>query len=208
MFFWIREAGGKLWRFKKAIESADLRPKVKEIIEKNETTPFALCIHDGVLDGKEICSNMLSTLNTAVSNGVIEKVVHVTSLTFSLSTGGQRLDSSGSILRLSVDSWRLQDYIEAIKCQEFANRMVDSRGSKLSKDKKALGNNRDNDGSEQNNGETGGEEEMVMDADDEMMEILGMVLLRMMCHGLTLLKQSTIMLEVAPDSCSTSSSQN
>ena len=62
---------------------------------------------------------MLSELNTAVTNGIIKKVVHVTSLSFSFSTGGQRLDGGGPITRLSLDSWSLQDYEDAVRCAEF-----------------------------------------------------------------------------------------
>lgn len=101
-FIWIREADGVLWRLNKSIKASKLEEMVDEIIDKTEEaeTPFDLCIHDGVLDGKPICSNMLSMLNTAVTNGAIKKVVHVTSLAFQLSTGGQRLDDKGPISRL------------------------------------------------------------------------------------------------------------
>ena len=128
-YIWIREGDGILWRLTEAIEAADLRSTVKKYLQWN--MGFDLCILDGVLDGKAVCSSMLSTMNTAVSNGFLEKVVHATALAFSLSTGGQRLDSSGSILRLSLNSWRLQDYIEAIKSRDFTNLMIDSQGSKL-----------------------------------------------------------------------------
>lgn len=89
-------------------------------------------------------------LNAAVGSELIKKIVHVTSLSFNLKFGGQRLDHKGPIERLSVDSWRLHDYSEAIKCPEFAKQI----GTILSDDKKVLD-------------EDVGEDEMV---DDESME--------------------------------------
>ena len=124
-FVWIREADGSLWRTEEAIEQDALRSRVDQVLEqrKENGMPFGLCIHDGVLQGKPICTSMLSKLNTAVANGLIEKVAHITSLVFSLSTGGQRLDQGGAIVRLSLDSWTEQDYGEAVACHEFFNRM-------------------------------------------------------------------------------------
>jgi hypothetical protein len=60
-------------------------------------------------------------LNTAVARRVIKKVVHI----------------SGKILQLSVDSWRLWDYIEAVKCPEFVMCMTKTE-SKILNDKRAL----------------------------------------------------------------------
>ena len=126
-YIWIREADGSFWRTEDGIEQDVLRNRVDEILEerKKRGTPFGLCIHDGVLQGKQICISMLSKLNTAVDNGLIEKVVHITSLAFILSTGGQRLDQGGAIVRLSLDSWTDQDYGEAVACQEFIDRMTE-----------------------------------------------------------------------------------
>lgn len=131
-YIWIRQAGGELWRAADGIEQDALRQRVDEILkaQKDAGKHFDLCIHDGVIQGKQICTSMLSKLNTAVANGRIGKVVHVTSLAFSLSTGGQRLDPDGDIVRLSLNSWNLQDYEEAIVCTEFVDRMK----SQLSKD--------------------------------------------------------------------------
>jgi hypothetical protein len=152
-FIWIREAGGTLRRINEAIESSDLRQKVKEIINKtkDEGTPFDLCIHDGVLDNLALCTSMLSTLNTAVTNGHIRKVVHVTSFAFSLSTGGQNLDEQlGTILQASIDSWREEDYQKAVSCEAFMAKiafmaktafmakMCQTEGSPFAKDKSLL----------------------------------------------------------------------
>jgi hypothetical protein len=146
-FIWIREANGVLWRRNEQIKPSKLEDEVDTILDKNAATPFDLCIHDGVVAGTDFCKRMLGQLNAAVGNK-IKKVVHVTSLAFSLSTGGQFLAASGPILQLSVDSWRLQDYIEAIKCKEFAERLA----SMLRGEKKALlENNRDDDGSTKQN---------------------------------------------------------
>jgi hypothetical protein len=136
-FIWIREANGVLWRRNEEIEASDLKGEVKTILNKNfnAATPFDLCIHDGVVDGTDVCDGMLCQLNAATGKK-IKKVVHVTSLAFSLSYGGQTLAPWGSILRLSVDSWRLQDYIEAIQCKEFAEQ--ERMASMLCDDKKAL----------------------------------------------------------------------
>mmetsp|Transcript_24577 Transcript_24577/g.68053 ORF Transcript_24577/g.68053 Transcript_24577/m.68053 type:complete len:588 (-) Transcript_24577:140-1903(-) len=168
-FIWIREAGGKLWRLNEAIEAADLRLKVKEITSKNKEagTVFDLCIHDGVLDGKDFSTQMISTCNTAVSNKAIRKVVHVTSLAFSLSTGGQRLGLAGSIMQESVDSWLLDDFFEAIKCKKFASGLIDSKRSILSKDRRALGNDDDDDDGS-GPSEVGGEDEMSGSSDEVM----------------------------------------
>jgi hypothetical protein len=140
-FIWIREAGGALWLTKQGIEPMDILEEVKKVLKMSEAMPFDLCIHDGVLDGNFICDNMLGKLNTAVVNKVIKKVVHVTSLAFSLSTGGQALDPKGPIERLSVDSWRLDDYIEATSCPAFAKQM----GTILRDDKNALNEDVDED---------------------------------------------------------------
>ena len=135
-FVWIREADGVLWRMNESIEAEDLRQTVKEIIEKNKEakTPFDLCIHDGVLDSKQLCSSMLSSLNTAVTNKVIRKVVHVTSLAFSLSTGGQRLDDRGPISRVSFDSWSEQEYESAVSSAEFMSQMSGVAENQLKND--------------------------------------------------------------------------
>ena len=128
---WIREADGSLWRMNKFVDSDDLRALVKEVLKKNteeKGPPFDLCIHDGVIDKLELCTKMLSTLNTAVANEEITKVIHVTSLAFSLSTGGQNLDSmTGNIVQMTLDSWTEEDYQEALQCNEFSAELTKSR---------------------------------------------------------------------------------
>ena len=126
-FIWIRDSSGVLWRVNETIEPSDLQQKVKEIINKNseESTCFDLCIHDGVLDKLTICSGMLSTLNTAVTNGTIGKVAHVTSLAFTLSTGGQLLNSPlSTIVEVSLDSWCEAEYTAAVSCEPFMKEMA------------------------------------------------------------------------------------
>jgi hypothetical protein len=74
---------------------------------------------------------MLSTLNTAVANKKIGKVLHVTSLAFRLSTGGQNLDAmTGNISRMSFDSWTYTDYQEALQCKTFRDELT-SRGTNI-----------------------------------------------------------------------------
>ena len=135
-FIWIREAGGPLWRMEKTIDSEDLRQAVKNVLNKNdeEGTPFDLCIHDGVLDKLALCTSMLGTLNNAVTNKVIGKVIHVSSLAFNLSTGGQLLDETGTIWRLSMDSWHMQDYEIAAGCEEFLSQVTRTGGNQLALD--------------------------------------------------------------------------
>ena len=139
---WIRELDGTLWRFKKAVRADKLGDKVSEILEeaKDSGKQFDLCIHDGVIGNNSSSETVLSTLQTAIANDLVGKVVHVTSLAFHLSTGGQRLDSGGPILELSFDSWCLEDYFDAINCDEFAEKMIDAPGSILRRDKEALEN--------------------------------------------------------------------
>lgn len=172
-FIWIREADGVLWRMNKAIEAEDLRLTFKEIIKKNEEdkTSFDLCIHDGVLDSKQVCSSMLSSLNTVVTNKLIRKVVHVTSLAFSLSTGGQRLDDNGPISRLSFDSWCLQEYESAVRSAEFVSQITNGVGNnenQLNKDMAflaqadAIAQDDDKDG-----GDSDGGKESADDDDDD-----------------------------------------
>jgi len=131
---WIREADGTLWRMKKLLDSDDLRVAVKHTLKKNEEEedpPFDLCVHDGVLHSLQMCTSMLSTLNTAVANKKIGKVLHVTSLAFSLSTGGQNLDAmTGNISRMAFDSWTYTDYQEALQCKKFRDELT-SRGTNI-----------------------------------------------------------------------------
>ena len=81
---------------------------------------------------------MLGTLNTAVTNGVIKKVVHVTSLAFTLSTGGQDLSHYGPISRLAIDSWREEDYRDAVGCGKFLKALGDSGKSPFETDYKSI----------------------------------------------------------------------
>jgi hypothetical protein len=113
------------------IEALDLQQEIKKIIKKGKdaVTPSDLCIHDGVLDKLVVCSTsiMLSMLNTAVGNGLIRKVTHVTSLAFRLSTGGQLLNSRLSTIRdPSFDSWRKEDYGAAVSCKAFMEELKKS----------------------------------------------------------------------------------
>jgi hypothetical protein len=92
------------------------------VLEKNKKArmSFDLCLHDGALYKDDVSKSIRAALNIATgAQDQIKKVVHVTSLAFRLSTGGQRLDAEGPIVRLSVDSWHLQDYHDAINCQAF-----------------------------------------------------------------------------------------
>jgi hypothetical protein len=129
-FIWIRERDGSLYKMDEAIASSKLGAAVDDVITKNKyaKAPFDLCIHDGAIDKLRLCSEMLSTLNTAVTNGVFARVIHVTSLAFSLSTGGQLLSGDGPVLRLSLDSWSEETYLEAVRCTEFINAMETNRG--------------------------------------------------------------------------------
>jgi hypothetical protein len=126
-FIWIRNKDGTLKRMVKEISVMNILEITSQIIEKNRSTPFDLCIHDGVLSAQEICIKMLSLLN--VSSSVIKKVIHVTSLAFNLSTGGQVLhhvnDTLVDMVQLSVDSWRLEEYNEAITCTKFTDKIKD-----------------------------------------------------------------------------------
>lgn len=81
---------------------------------------------------------MLSTLNAAVTNEVIVKVIHVTSLAFTLSTGGQDLSRYGPISRLAIDSWREEDFQEAISCRQFLKALADSGRSPLETDYQSM----------------------------------------------------------------------
>ena len=134
-FIWIREKGGELFRLAKAVRVNQLTATVDEILEerRNAGKNFDLCIHDGVLQNEPICGSMLSTLNSEVTAKLITKVIHVTSLAFALTTGGQVLGSFGEIVRLSLNSWCLQDYFDAINCRVFVEK-VTATGSSLSKD--------------------------------------------------------------------------
>lgn len=113
---------------------------VSGILEKGILQPFDLCIHDGVVTGSEISSSLTGTLNSELFNKKIRKVVHVTSLAFNLSTGGQRLDGKGPIVEETVDSWILDDYNEAIQCPAFTQRLTDSKSPILDKDKEIFAN--------------------------------------------------------------------
>ena len=129
-FIWIRERDGSLYRMDEAVESSKLGAAVDDVITKNKNakTPFDLCIHDGAIDKLRLCSEMLSKLNTAVTNGIFARVIHVTSLAFSLSTGGQLLSVDGPVLRLSLDSWSEETYLEAVRCTAFINAMESNPG--------------------------------------------------------------------------------
>jgi hypothetical protein len=157
---WIRVAGtGALWRLNKSIDRVDLRKEVKAVLEENMVTrvdllqeveavleenktagtPFDLCLHDGFIYADDFNTSIQSTLNTAIEAQQIKKVVHVTSRAYWLSTGGQRLDSEGPIVQLSVDSWNLQDYHDAIECPAFLAAIDAGQiGDKLKADQKTL----------------------------------------------------------------------
>lgn len=62
---------------------------------------------------------MIGTLNAHTGGDLpIKKTVHVTSLAFTLSTGGQMLGVGGTIMFLSVNSWTEEEYVQtAKKCQ-------------------------------------------------------------------------------------------
>lgn len=151
---------GTLWQMDKAIKASKLEETVDDILNKNEEkgTSFDLCIYDGVLDKLPLCSSMLSTLNTAVTNSLIGKVVHVTSLAFALSTGGQLLDgTTGTIKRLSIDSWCEQNYKDAGRCEGFLLQMNHSGTNQLALDMAVLadaavddGDNDDDDDNDDN----------------------------------------------------------
>lgn len=106
---WIREADGSLFGMEKGVPFYSLRLVVENILQERIKNPSGLCIHDGVLEGKQTCNEMLTLLNDAVSNETIEKVAHITSLAFTLSTGGQCLDEEGEIVRLFLDSWTIEN---------------------------------------------------------------------------------------------------
>lgn len=135
---WIQEADGTLWRMNRFVDSDDLRASVKDVLKKNKEekgNPFDLCVHDGVIDELAVCTSMLSTLNTAVANEEIRKVIHVTSLAFSLSTGGQNLDSmTGNISQMALDSWTEEDYQEALQCKKFRAELTKCGTNSFGKD--------------------------------------------------------------------------
>ena len=97
---------------------------------------FNLCIHDGVVIGDDISLNLTGMLNTELFEGKIVKAVHVTSFSFNLTTGGQRLDDEGDVVEVTVDSWTLEDYIDAIKCSAFVERLAKSKSPVLDGDKR------------------------------------------------------------------------
>lgn len=154
-FVWIRERDGGLYKMGKAIESSKLGEAVDDVITKSENakTPFDLCIHDGAIDKLRLCSEMLSKLNTAVTNGVFTRVIHVTSLAFSLSTGGQLLSVDGPVLRLSLDSWKEETYLEAVRCTEFINAMETNSGPFIQDLRQALVKDSEADNSDEKDGE-------------------------------------------------------
>jgi hypothetical protein len=67
---------------------------------------------------------MLSTLNTAVANGTIGKVAHVSSLAFRLC--GQVPPWLSRTTEVSFYSWREEDYQKAVSCRAFMNEMTKS----------------------------------------------------------------------------------
>ena len=139
-FVWIREPGGKLWRWEQSMDPQELETTVRSILNKTSLRPFDLCVHDGVMTSCESSSRLTAKLNSDVVNKKIRKVAHVTSLAFNLSTGGQRLDEKGAIVQETVDSWILDDYIEAIKSPAFVQRLTDSKSPILEKGKKLFAN--------------------------------------------------------------------
>lgn len=124
-WIWIREADGTLRRIKKPAKKNKLDDVVEGVIEE-QATPFDLCIHDGVIDRLDVCKDLISTLNVSVVEK-IKKVIHVTSLAFSLSTGGQNLNQRDTdIVQMNVDSWTENDYQEALRCQGFLTKLTES----------------------------------------------------------------------------------
>ena len=143
-YIWIRETNGTLWRMDRGICTHDLLQITLDIIKKNKDKPFDLCIYDVVFNYDSIWRGMLSILNA--NNTTIKKVIHVTSLPVHLSAGGQILhhmdDRLVAIVQLSVDSWRLEEYNEAITCKEFAEKVRNI----LKRDKHLFENDGDEDG--------------------------------------------------------------
>jgi len=127
-YIWIREKeDGALWRVDEPIESERLSEAVNKILEENKSKPFDLCVHDGVIHRLLICNNMLSKLNTAIAKGVIRKAIHVTSLAFHLTTGGHYQGVESEIAHATVDSWRREEYVTAVTCQEFMDQLQAQR---------------------------------------------------------------------------------
>ena len=121
-YIWIRETNGTLWRMDQGICTNELLQITLDIIKKNKDKPFDLCIYDVVSNYESIWGAMLSILNT--NNTTIKKMIHVTSLPVHLSPGYQILHHlDDTVIQLSVDSWRLEEYTEAITCKEFAEKV-------------------------------------------------------------------------------------
>ena len=133
-WIWIREANGALHRMKKPANKKKLDGVVERVIEE-QTTPFDLCVHDGVIDRLDVCKDLISILNVAVVEGKIKKVIHITSLAFSLSTGGQNLNRSDTdIAQMNIDSWSENDYQEALRCQDFLTKLTESGRNRFEAD--------------------------------------------------------------------------
>ena len=140
---WVRERNGVLSRAKDdtSIEPTEWKQMVVDILKHNqrEGTPFDLCIHVGVIHKLTEGSSMVATLNTAARNNIIKKVIHVTSLAFRLTGGGQLTAGPMSdLVKLAVDSWREQDYQNAVSSQDFMSQMRNSPTNPLFKDAKFL----------------------------------------------------------------------
>jgi hypothetical protein len=100
------------------IEPEELKEKVNEVLNRNKEV-FDLCIHNGVLQGNQYSEDMIPQLNTRTSHGGIRKVIHVTSLAFMLSTGGQFMGTGSGIIQVNIDSWLEEEYVHAYRAGVF-----------------------------------------------------------------------------------------
>jgi hypothetical protein len=132
-FIWICEPGGLLWR--NSLPTPTLLERVEDILDqmKKKGRPIDLCIHDGVIENDTRSSDMQSMLGAAVVHRTIGtekdgqfvkgKVVHVTSLAFDLKHGHHDLTATGDIVQLSMESWRLDEFLDAVRCPQFLDQM-------------------------------------------------------------------------------------
>ena len=107
--------GSCLKKYNAALDKTELVDTVKKVLSL-EKEGFNLCIFDGVRESKEVCSDLLSIINTQTGGtGKIGKSIHVTSLSFVIRGGDVNMGYGTEISKVYFDSWAMDGHKAAFK---------------------------------------------------------------------------------------------
>jgi hypothetical protein len=124
------------------VHSEDIRTALKQLIceNPNSNTWFDLCIFDGICNESRVCDKLRETLNWAVMYGRLRKVMYVSRAFDGKETGSAegKFFKPVSVQELSLDSWLLQDYQDAMTCEQFVEQMHSKASAIFKEDKDYL----------------------------------------------------------------------